>query len=217
MEILDSDFYEIGYYTKPINWEESQPPGPAYFYLFDQEGYDLSNIEILFALENNFSLRKHRNNYTLSKEWILQTPPKTEGAVLNHGLLFERKGFKGEALEQIKKWSEVNPLFFSLIKMKPKWGIDLSIDFYSPKDQLTGDREVFECFHYEWDSFQIDETKAIKEKIESLVLTTDFNKKGMELMEKKEEWYPLDYFERSKYRTILFGLPLERFKMVPWM
>lgn len=214
LELTNHQFCEVGYYSEPIPWHDPEPPSEKYFKWFDQEGYDLSNIEILFAIENGFDIRLHRKNETLSKIWYTQD--KTlEGAVLNHGLLFERKGFQGKALDQILKWSEENPLFWSLIQMRPKWGIDLSIDYYSPL--VCNNREVFECFHYEWDSFRLDESKEMKSIIENLVSKTNFNEMGLKLLNLKKEWYPLDYFARSEFRSNFYKIPLERFKMVPWI
>lgn len=213
--LTNHKFCELGYYSEPIPWYDLDPPSEKYFKCFDQEGYDLSNIEILYAIENSFDIRLHRKNETLSKIWFTQD--KTlEGAVLNHGILFERKGFQGRAFDQIMKWSEENPLFWSLIQMKPKWGIDLSIDYYSPI-QLDQTRQVFECFHYEWDSFHLNETKEMKSVIEELVSKTNFNEMGSKLLDLKHEWYPLDYFARSKFRSDFYKISLERFKMVPWI
>jgi hypothetical protein len=219
--LMESNFDIRGFYTLPIPWDNLDPPGPEYFAYFDQEGYDLSKIEILFAIHNDFILRTHRKNHTLSKQWFIQHPSPLQGAILNHGLLFERKGFAGKAMEQIKEWSKKNPLFYSLIKMQPKWGVDLSIDFYSDliisENSTNEDREVFEVFHYEWDSFKLGEAVEMKQIIEDLAMKTDFNIAGQDLLTKKNEWYPLDYFQRSKYRTDFYGIPIERFKMVPWL
>ena len=49
-------------------------------------------------------------------------------------------------------------MLFILAFMKPKWGIDISIDFVSPTS-------AFEVFHYEWDSFNYEEVMQKKLEI----------------------------------------------------
>ena len=66
--------------------------------LFDQNGYDLTLLEQHFAYSNNAKPKKHREHLrALKQEWFTQMPT-TEGAHLNHSLLFERKGYTGAAL-----------------------------------------------------------------------------------------------------------------------
>ena len=36
------------------------------------------------------------------------------------------------------------------------------------------------------------------------------------LLELKDEWYNLEFFEQSKWRTDYFNLPPEKFKQVIW-
>ena len=44
----------------------------------------------------------------------------TEGAHINHSWLLERKGYSGDALEQLNNWSQKHPMLFKLSKLKPK-------------------------------------------------------------------------------------------------
>jgi len=37
-----------------------------------------------------------------------------------------------------------------------------------------------------------------------------------QLLDRKEEWYKLGFFEQSDYKTKFFGIEKERFKMVIW-
>ena len=100
-------------------------------------------------------------------------------------------------------------MLYKLIKMKPKWGIDISIDYVS-KDH------VFEVFHYEWDAFEYDAVIEKKLEIEKFVLNLDWDKVALELIELKDQWYHLDFFEQSKWKTDFFGLSPEKFKNVIW-
>jgi hypothetical protein len=141
-------------------------------------------------------------------DWL--TCDKKEGAHINHSDLFERKGFYSVALEQITAIAdEFNPMLYKLVKMKPKWGIDISIDYVSPD-------AVFEVFHYEWDSFNFCKVAEKKLEIEQFVLNQDWDKVAKKLWRKKKEWYNLDFFQQTQWRTNYFGLSPEKFKNVIW-
>ena len=176
--------------------------------LFDQNGYHLTKAEQAFLVRNGYQPIVRRHEDCLRHDWILWD--KRNGAHINHSDLFERKGFSDQALEQLHAVAESsNPMLYKLIKMKPKWGIDISIDYVS-KDH------VFEVFHYEWDAFEYDAVIEKKLEIEKFVLNLDWDKVALELIELKDQWYHLDFFEQSKWKTDFFGLTPEKFKNVIW-
>ena len=176
--------------------------------LFDQNGYHLTKAEQAFLVRNGYQPIVRRHEDCLRHDWILWD--KRDGAHINHCDLFERKGFGDQALDQLYAVAESNnPMLYKLIKMKPKWGIDISIDYVS-KDH------VFEVFHYEWDAFEYDAVIEKKLEIEKFVLNLDWDKVALELIELKDQWYHLDFFEQSKWKTDFFGLTPEKFKNVIW-
>ena len=176
--------------------------------LFDQNGYHLTKAEQAFLVRNGYQPIVRRHEDCLRHDWILWD--KRDGAHINHCDLFERKGFGDQALDQLYAIAESNnPMLYKLIKMKPKWGIDISIDYVS-KDH------VFEVFHYEWDAFEYDAVIEKKLEIEKFVLNLDWDKVALELIELKDQWYHLDFFEQSKWKTDFFGLSPEKFKNVIW-
>jgi hypothetical protein len=177
--------------------------------LFDQNGYHLTKAEQVFLIRNGYEPITRRHEDCLRHDWI--TWDKREGAHINHCDLFERKGFKSNALEQlIYVAQEHNPMLWKLVKMKPKWGIDISIDYVS-------EDAVFEVFHYEWDAFDYNEVIEKKEEIEQFVTKQDWDDIAITLWNKKNEWIDLDFFEQTKWRTDFFGLSPEKFKNVIWV
>lgn len=176
--------------------------------LFDQNGYHMTKAEQAFLGYNGYSAFERRHEDCLRQDWFIWD--KKEGAHINHSDLFERKGFRDCALDQLEVVAEYfNPMLYKLSKMKPKWGIDISIDYVS-KDA------VFEVFHYEWDGFNYDAVMEKKHEIEYFVLNQDWDDVAKTLWKKKDEWYYLDFFEQTKWRTDYFGLSPEKFKNVIW-
>ena len=176
--------------------------------LFDQNGYHLTKAEQAFLTRNGYQPIVRRHEDCLRHDWFIWD--KREGAHINHADLFERKGFKDCALDQLLAIAEqFNPMLYKLVKMKPKWGIDISIDYVS-------EDAVFEVFHYEWDSFEYDAVMEKKHEIEYFVLNQDWDEVAVTLWKKKNEWYNLDFFAQTQWRTDYFGLSPEKFKNVIW-
>ena len=175
--------------------------------LFDQNGYHLTKAEQAFLDPNGYQPIIRRHEDCLRHDWFIWN--KRDGAHINHADLFERKGFRSHALEQLQAIAEINPMLYKLIKMKPKWGIDISIDYVS-------EDAVFEVFHYEWDSFDYQAVIEKKLEIEKFVLNLDWDDVAKDLWTKKDQWYYLDFFDQTKWRTNFFGLSPEKFKNVIW-
>ena len=175
--------------------------------LFDQNGYHLTKAEQAFLSYNGYNPVERRHEDCLRYDWLVWD--KRDGAHINHSDLFERKGFDDHAKEQLLALAPVNPMLHKLVKMKPKWGIDISIDYVS-------EDAVFEVFHYEWDSFDYGTLLEKKLEIEQFVLNLDWDDVAKTLWKKKDEWYNLDFFAQTQWRTDYFGLSPEKFKNVIW-
>lgn len=207
LNLTDNQLSPIGYMSRSI---ENYTPRLSDVDLFDQNGYDLTAIEQLYVDANNLIFKSHREHRQAIKyDWF--TSHRTiEGAHINHALLFERKGFDNEALAQLWALCEKVPLFYKVMMIRPKWGIDLSVDYC--------DREgnVFEVLHYEYDGFDYNEINDRKQKYEQLFLNIDWDDAAKGLLKKKDEWHSLEFFEQSAYKCRYFGIDNERFKMVLW-
>lgn len=207
MKVANTHLNEEAYFLDATE-EISTLRDPSCVDLFDQNGYHLTRAEQVFLSRNGYQKIIRRHEDCLRQDWIQWD--KNYGAHINHSDLFERKGFKDQALEQIKSIAEeYNPMLYKLIKMKPKWGIDISIDYVSPD-------AVFEVFHYEWDSFDYKQLIEKKLEIEELVLRLDWDAVAIDIWDLRDEWYDLDFFDQTQWRTNYFGISPEKFKNVIW-
>lgn len=209
LTLTSNRFNPEGYWYNPIT-STTFTPLVSDLDLFDQNGYDLTELEKRFALHNFTNIENHREHrHTLKQSWFIQQEV-TEGAHLNHSLLFERKGYSGDALDQLIKWSYNLPLLHKIVAMRPKWGLDFSMD-YADKNG-----NVFEILHWEWDSFSYEEITEIKSKVEPILNSIDWADAASYLINHKEEWHSLDFFAQSDWKCNYFGITKERFKMVIW-
>lgn len=208
LTVNDTSLHREPAFVDPV---ENYTPSLQDVAVFDQNGYDMCPVELEFAMKSKYITSKHRaTRIALRQEWMTHFPV-TSGAHFNHCNLFERKGFDGYALEQLIDWTSYMPLVWKLIKIRPKWGLDFSIDYV---DATTGD--VFEVLHWEWDSFDYDEMRSKRDKYEPLLLSIDWDDAAKQLLKRKDEWYTLDFFAQSEWKCKYFGIEPEQFKMVLW-
>jgi len=195
------------YWVWPI--KEKSFPGLESIKFFDQSGYALCTLELMYAIANHSYLNANREKQGVYMPWI-ELDNKIEGPHINHSWIMERKGYGGEALQQLQEWCNDCPLLYKVIKLKSKWGIDISFDY------VDKNGNVMELFHYEWDSHILDEVLETKEKIEKIIFDTDWNDFAKMKLRRKSEWNGLDFIAQSKWTTEVLDLPPENFKLVPW-
>ena len=209
LALTQNKFNSNPYWSNPISQEII--PSIEQTELFDQNGYDLTPLEQLYAEANGQAGRWHRpNHYALKRDWFIDEKNSVTGAHINHALLFERKGYTGAALAQLEGWARHNNLIYKIIKMRPKWGMDISVDYVDTAGN------VFELLHWEYDGFDYQEIADKKLQIEKCLLDIDWGSVAAEMIRRKSEWHHLGFFEQSTWKTEFFGMEKERFKMVLW-
>ncbi len=209
IRLTDNQLDPNGYWDKPVEKIVFIPTAEDVA-LFDQNGYDLTDLEKHYAYSNWSKPKKHREHrVALKQPWFVQDY-QIEGAVLNHSLLFERKGYTGSALAELKVWAKALPLVNKVIALRPKWGLDFSMDW------VDKDGNAFEVLHWEWDSFNYEEVEHVRKTIEPILLAIDWQDAGKQILAHKDQWHHLDFFAQSDWKCNYFGIPKEQFKMVAW-
>jgi len=209
IHLTDNLLNPNGYWDKPIA-KLVYLPTPEDLALFDQNGYDLTVIEQHFAYGNWVKPKKHREHIrAVKQDWFTQLD-RVEGAVLNHSLLFERKAYAGEALAELRFWAKTIPLVNKLIALRPKWGLDFSMDYVDRAGN------AFEVLHWEYDGFDYEEVQVRKLQVQAKLATIDWDDAAQQILEHKDKWHHLDFFEQSHWKCDYFNIPRERFKMVAW-
>lgn len=210
IKITENEFWKNRTWKEALfKWEESFITDPETVSIFDQNGYRLTKLEQLYSIENKQPYTLHGDERSLRKVWMTHDPVST-GAHFNHCFLFERKGYSGDALKQLKYFANKNNLVHKLINYRGKWGVDFSMDYV---DSLGNSMEII---HFEYDSYSLDEIQEIKGRVEEKMISTDWDWAARMVLEKKNEWIELEFFEQSKWKTDFFGLPAERFKVNAW-
>ena len=210
LHVTDNKFDSNPFWSQTIKSVFACPPKDT-VEMFDQNGYDLTKLEQLYAVANGANTTKHRNSehITLRQPWFTSDDNES-GPHINHAYMFERKGYSGDALKQLQSWAEYRPQFHKLIAMRPKWGLDFSIDY------CDTDGNVFELLHWEFDGFEYNEINDKKTVMEEFLLNQDWDEKAQAMLKRKDEWHNLGFFEQSDWKTNFFGIDKERFKMVLW-
>ena len=204
-----NNFNPNPYYTLPIDLDESIDLKST-IDTFDQNGFDLTDLEIMYAKKMDLDIKKVRHTHFVLKDDWFTAEPTDRGCHINHAVIFERKGFADAAKEQMVELADKCPLIHKVLQIKPKWGLDFSVDYADAQGN------VFEVLHWEWDTFDFEEIQQKKKQMDIFLLSQDWNKMAKQLLDCKEEWYKLGFFEQSDYKTKFFGIEKERFKMVIW-
>jgi hypothetical protein len=167
---------------------------------FDKDGYEiLTPLEKLHYEKNKAELNEEIQFHTAPvKYWYIDEEEAEKGLVLDHCMLLTRFAFAGEARAQLEEVALERPILYKLLGIKPKWGIDFSLDYISQEICM-------EVIHIEQDFDNLEEAVAAKQKLENIIETTDWQAGAEELIERKSEWIDLSSDDHSDYKAQFFG------------
>lgn len=167
-----------------------------YIKYFDNDGFELSFLEQEFYRENNVVLADYLNHHCNQYEWIKVEHPNFK---IDHSVLLQRWQFCGEAKEQLERHKSSFPQLNKYIMLKPKWGLDFSLEFYDNDESM-------EVVHFEFDDHNYYEALARKEHLENKILDTDWIDFVNSLKRHRSEWEHLTAMDQNDWKAKHWGL-----------
>ena len=167
---------------------------------FDKDGYEVPTpLEHLHYEANDVELnREIQYHIAPVQEWYTDIEQSEHGLVLDHCMLLTRYAFAGAAREQLEEVKQHRPILQKLLNIKPKWGIDFSLDY------VTHDI-VMEVIHIEQDFDSLESAQDAKERLEKIINNTDWYDGAMRLYQRRDEWINLSSDDHSDYKAQFFG------------
>ena len=194
---LYPEFTSDPYLTIPIDQHlvETLP-----FKDFDKDGYEVPTpLEHLHYEANGIELNRDIQFHIAPvQEWYHDIEQSEHGLVLDHCMLLTRYAFAGAARQQLEEVCVNRPILQKLLNIKPKWGIDFSLDYVTHN-------VVMEVIHIEQDFDNIEEALDAKERLEAIIDNTDLYDGAMLLYQRKDEWENLSSDDHSDYKAQFFG------------
>ena len=167
---------------------------------FDKDGYEVPNyIERRYyeaeGIDLNCEIQYH---VAPVQAWYTDQEDSEHGLVLDHCMLLTRYAFAGLARSQIESVVKDRPILQKLLNIKPKWGLDFSLD-YITKDVCM------EVIHIEQNFDNLEEANKARMKLENIIDNTDWEQGAQDLIKCKSEWEHLSSDDHSDYKAQFFG------------
>lgn len=194
---LKPEFTNSPYLTKPIQQLDAET---LPLRDFDKDGYEVpAPLELAYYRANDVIMNTEIQYHIAPvQEWYADMSLSEHGLVLDHCMILTRYALAGEAREQLETVSKNRPIVNKLLSIKPKYGIDFSLDY------VTHD-VIMEVIHIEQDFTTLEEANEAKEKLEHIIDTTDWYQGVIDLQRKKHEWENLSSDDHSDYKAQFFG------------
>lgn len=167
---------------------------------FDKDGYEVPTLlerkhYEAQGIDLNTEIQYH---IAPAQEWFIDTEKSEHILVLDHCMLLTRYAFAGAAREQLEAVKKNRPILNKLLGIKPKWGIDFSLDFIDHSGCM-------EIIHIEQDFDNINDAVEAKNRLEKIIENTDWYEGACKLMERQDEWINLSSDDHSDYKAQFFG------------
>lgn len=167
---------------------------------FDKDGYEITcTLERLLYEQNNATLNLSIQKHVAPvKDWYYDLEDSEKGLVLDHCMMLTRWAVADKAREDIERIALERPVLNKLLGIKPKWGLDFSLDWVDH----NGCTEVI---HIEQDFKTYEEACEAKEKLEELIDNTDWLDGAKQILLKKPQWEHLCSDDHSTWKAQYFG------------
>jgi hypothetical protein len=167
---------------------------------FDKDGYELNQTEQIYYAANNIDISERHLYHTANhKTWFLDLDNAQSGFVLDHSMLMQRWDYQADSRNQIIRLIDQKPTLGKLLSVRPKWGIDFSLDYVDPAGWSV------EIFHIENDFLTLRDAHEAKKRAEDLILNTDWFGVLDEIISKKSEWHDLCSDDQADWKARLVG------------
>jgi hypothetical protein len=167
---------------------------------FDKDGYEVpAPLEHLHYQAQEVNLNTEIQYHIAPVQpWYIDETLSEKGLVLDHCMLLTRWAFNGAARQQLEEVSKTRPILNKLLGIRPKWGIDFSLDWI--------DHDIcMEVIHIEQDFYTIEQALDAKQRLEHIIETTDWYQGAQDLIRRKNKWQDLSSDDHSDYKAQYFG------------
>jgi hypothetical protein len=165
---------------------------------FDKDGFELTELEVLLHHYNGKKIANYLNHVTTGVDWLIQNNNESPVQV-DHSMVHFRYFYDGEALDELNRLKYQRPELIKLTRIRPKWGIDIALDYVIPTMYV-------ELLHFEYDTHSYDEILEVKDSIEQVIKSTDFEDAAISIWNRRDEWQHLCSDDQNDWRARYFGL-----------
>ena len=184
------------YLTQPIHTDVLYN---AEFRDFDKDGYEVATpIERLHYEYNGALIGDVQYHTACCQQWYRDRDMSESGLILDHTQILHRWAYAGEARAAIERAAQSRPVLNKLLRIKPKWGIDFSIDYVTHE-------HCFEVFHIEQDAVTYNDAVDLKDRAEELIDSADWEGRIQEIIDRKSEWINLCSDDQSDWKARFWG------------
>ncbi len=181
---------------------------------FDRFGYELTFIESQLHKANNVLGHvlvpgSPTDAAACIQDWMKQKESHPY-LFLDHCHVNVRYAYEGEALEQIKFFSQKHPRLVKLLNLTPKYMVDFCLDYIV-------DGKVYELIHIEHDFHEYDLYRDHLAAMENLIQNTNWEQAYKDLKPYFESNHEFNEYAQARFKAEYYGLDKIKYLHEPKM